>query len=84
MGKIAKKGFQILEEKPGIEKKYAIIQLQEGKIDVLMRGRGHEDFPCANCGFIILENIDRKQIQNIVFRCPKCKKLNYLPYYIEG
>src|SRR3954453_8360661 len=38
----------------------------------LMRGNGSVTFRCGRCKRVLLENVGLEQIQNIVFKCPKC------------
>ena len=41
-----------------------------------MRGQGDMTYTCANCGIILLENVGKDHVSNIVFQCHACGTYN--------
>jgi len=41
-----------------------------------IKGQGKDNLLCGICGNIICENIDHRQIENMVFKCPNCESYN--------
>jgi predicted RNA-binding Zn-ribbon protein involved in translation (DUF1610 family) len=44
-----------------------------------MRGKGSTSYACGLCGNILIQDIIHGQVQNMVFKCPKCKSFNEIP-----
>ena len=45
-------------------------------VETPVLGEGDTNYICGNCGKVILENIVKGQIKNIVFECPTCGEYN--------
>lgn len=45
---------------------------------IMMKGNGDTNYVCGTCGSTILENMQRGQVVNIVFRCFKCGSFNLI------
>lgn len=45
----------------------------------VFKGNGKVDYVCGNCGALIAEKIDYKQIVNVVVICPRCGQYNEFP-----
>jgi predicted RNA-binding Zn-ribbon protein involved in translation (DUF1610 family) len=44
-----------------------------------LRGEGDVDYLCGNCGAVIVEAVDRGQLQQLAFKCPSCVRYSELP-----
>jgi predicted RNA-binding Zn-ribbon protein involved in translation (DUF1610 family) len=45
-------------------------------VETPVLGEGDTNYICGNCGNIILKNVIKGQIKNIVFECPTCGEYN--------
>lgn len=56
----------------------AIFETTEKGEFVFIKGIGSDNYVCGACKSIICENVVRKQIINIVFKCANCGSYNLI------
>jgi hypothetical protein len=44
-----------------------------------LRGEGDVDYLCGCCGAVIVEAVDRGQLQQLAFKCPRCVRYSEPP-----
>jgi len=49
---------------------------QSTRMDPYVSGKGFMNYNCGECGHTLLKSIQRFQITNTVYKCPKCNTLN--------
>jgi predicted RNA-binding Zn-ribbon protein involved in translation (DUF1610 family) len=49
---------------------------QSTRMDPFVSGKGFMNYNCGNCGHTLLKSLQRFQITNTVYKCPKCNTLN--------
>lgn len=50
---------------------------KKGKFAII-KGNGSDNYLCGACRNIICQNVNRRQIVNLVFVCPNCGSYNFL------
>jgi predicted RNA-binding Zn-ribbon protein involved in translation (DUF1610 family) len=49
---------------------------QSTKMEPFMSGKGFLNYNCGECGHSMLKSINRIQITDAVYKCPKCSSFN--------
>ena len=62
---------------PDPDEKRAVINLEF--IGPAMKGDGPMDYACGSCGTVLLQWVEYKQVEGIVFKCGKCREFNEVP-----
>lgn len=52
-----------------------VFQTNQGEDFIFIEG-GDDSYLCGACNKILCENVNRGQMMNIVFKCPKCGNYN--------
>jgi hypothetical protein len=50
-----------------------------GEVLPALRGAGEVDYLCGFCGAMIVEAVDRGQLQQVAFKCPTCVRFSEPP-----
>lgn len=59
-------------------KEGTVTVLTTDKIQPFFKGEGDDNYLCGTCTNVICQNVNRGQVKNIVFVCPKCESYNIL------
>jgi predicted RNA-binding Zn-ribbon protein involved in translation (DUF1610 family) len=66
----------VLKSEPKKGTRTVLVPKHDGPV---IEGTGDTSYVCGNCGYVLLDSIDRGQVQNMVIKCKSCGAFNGIP-----
>lgn len=55
------------------------VLVSDGLKGAYIKGKGPLSYTCGSCGRTLLRNVEYKQVQHLVIKCPDCSAFNEIP-----